>query len=200
VESDKDKADKWVHAYVRNSNDHPILTDSLKASVKKYYAPSHDKYTLYRGLTWAKNDTRAMDVMNMKFGQQLSLSLHSYTSWSMSPKRAFIYANEVIMGSKGNDFGIIFELKVDKNDILADLTRFTRFKYNQKANLATDLKKIADINNDIKAWDSKRTIPEYLPYMSDQDEVLLDPGNYEVKVVFLRTEKVKSYYDNHDKS
>ena len=155
----KNKVNSWINKWIRDSNTvdknlSPELIEGLKDTI------IDNNYTIYRGLTWGKDEIGKIDINELKVGNNINMNLKTITSWSTNYKVGHIYSKYKVISRK-NDYGIILKLNIDKSNIIADLRHMDE--------------------GDVEAYgDDEFTI------VKNQSEIILAPGKYECEIIFIR--------------
>jgi len=198
----QENAIEWRFNWIRNKTT-SFESKSLAKAVRNKYPPKESKYRLFRGLTFK-------DELPDEFRKEKTeLRLKNLSAWSLDPRIAFKFAMVPIINKKENasKFGILLELEVDKTKIAADFSSKNRHKIKKISNeqLYTMKKFIKFINNYSKSEEKSiisgkvnKDIVELditFTIWGDQEEVVLKPGDYTSKIIFLRDKKVVLNYD-----
>jgi hypothetical protein len=158
----KNKVNSWINKWIRDSNTvdknlSPELIEGLKDTV------IDNNYTIYRGLTWGKDEMSKfdkIDINKLQVGNKITMDLNTISSWSTNYEVAYIYSKYKVISRK-NDYGIILKLNINKSNVIADL----RHKDEGEVNVYGD---------------------EDSVIVSNQSEIILAPGKYECEIDFIR--------------
>ena len=164
----KDKVNQWIGDWTENSSimdkNVPIeIVNGLKETIKD------DNYTIYRGLTWGKDQmNNSININELQIDKFIDMDLKDISSWSTNYKVAQLYSKYKVI-SQNNDYGIILGLTTDKSHILADL----RKEGGEEAYFY------------FKPGDSDSVS------VANQSEIILKPGKYTCQITLIR---ILDYY------
>lgn len=163
----KKKVNIWISKWIRNSNNvdknlSPELIDGLKDTV------IDDNYTIYRGLTWGKDEMSKfdkIDINKLQVGNNITMDLKTISSWSTNYEVAYIYSKYKILSSK-NDYGLILKLNINKSHITADLRHKDE--------------------GELEVYDNYDDEDDKTVTVINQSEIILAPGKYECEIILVR--------------
>jgi hypothetical protein len=158
----QNKVDSWINKWTLNSdtvdkNLSPELITGLKDTV------IDNNYTIYRGLTWGKdemNKSDKIDINKLQINDKITIDLNTISSWSTNYEVAYIYSKYKVISRK-NDYGLILKLNIDKSNIIADLRHKDE--------------------GDVFVYGDEDSL-----IVSNQSEIILAPGKYECEVMLIR--------------